>query len=105
MRLWTRICLLGALTVMLCNSQRAGGIQGAHVDSPGGGTPEQARQRELQQLHEDNLEDTSRLIKLATELKWDLAYHDREVLSIPTIKKMEQIDRLIHRIQNRVAKR
>jgi len=56
-------------------------------------------------LHEDNLEDTSRLIKLATELKWDLAYHDREVLSIPTIKKMEQIDRLIHRIQNRVAKR
>ena len=103
MRLWTRMCLLGALTAMLCNSQRGGAAQGA--DSPGGGTPDQARQRALQQLHEDNLEDTSRLIKLATELKWDLAYHDREVLSIPTIKKMEQIDRLIHRIQNRVGKR
>lgn len=102
MKLWTRICLLGALTVMLCNSQRGGGPQGA---PPGGGNPDQARERELQQLHEDNLEDTSRLIKLATELKWDLAFHDREVLSIPTIKKMEQIDRLIHRIQNRAGKR
>jgi len=59
----------------------------------------------LQSLHEQNLEDTSRLVKLSQELKWDLANHDREVLSLATVRKMDEIERLIRRIRARVGKK
>jgi hypothetical protein len=55
----------------------------------------------LERAHEQNLEDTSRLVKLSTELKEDLANHDREVLSMSTVKKMDEIERLIRKIRNR----
>jgi hypothetical protein len=66
--------------------------------------PKVMQDRELQWLHEQNLEDTSRLVKLSQELKWDLANHDREVLSVATVKKMEEIERLIKKIHARVRK-
>ncbi|HLK65632.1 MAG TPA: hypothetical protein VKU19_19475 [Bryobacteraceae bacterium] len=59
----------------------------------------------LQWMHEQNLEDTSRLVKLSQELKWDLADHDRDVLSLATIRKMDEIERLIKKIRGRVGKK
>jgi hypothetical protein len=67
-------------------------------------SPRQAQERQLQWAHEQNLEDTSRLIKLSQELKWDLANHDRQILSLATVKKMEEIERLIRKIRARVGK-
>jgi hypothetical protein len=59
----------------------------------------------LQWLHEQNLEDTSLLIKLSRELKWELANNDREILSVATVKKMDEIERLIKKIRSRVGKK
>jgi hypothetical protein len=68
-------------------------------------SPNELQERSLQEAHEQNLEDTSRLVKLSQELKWDLANHDREVLSLATVKKMDEIERLIKKIRSRVGKK
>jgi hypothetical protein len=68
-------------------------------------SPNELQERSLQSTHEQNLEDTSRLVKLSQELKWDLANHDREVLSLATVKKMDEIERLIKKIRARVGKK
>jgi hypothetical protein len=64
-----------------------------------------AQERALQAAHEENLEDTSRLIRLSRELKWELANNDRSVLSLATVKKMDEIERLIKRIRGRVGRK
>jgi hypothetical protein len=68
-------------------------------------SPNESQERQLQWAHEQNLEDTSRLIKLSRELKWELANHDREILSMATVKKMDEIERLIRKIRARVGKK
>jgi len=49
-----------------------------------------------------SLEDARQLSKLADELKTDLEKNDRYVLSIPTLKKTEEIERLAKRIHDRI---
>jgi hypothetical protein len=94
-------CVVGLLAVMLCHPQQKRGLG----EIPPPSSPNESQERQLQWAHEQNLEDTSRLAKLSQELKWDLAYHDREVLSLATVKKMDEIERLIKRIRARVGKK
>ena len=49
-----------------------------------------------------SLEDARKLSKLADELKADLEKNDRYVLSLPTLKKTEEIDKLAKRIHDRL---
>jgi hypothetical protein len=122
MRSALKFCVVGLLLVMLGESQQTdAGSQGPprQEASPSAGSvgerpprserfgtgPTMSKAAELQLAHEQNLEDTSRLIKLAQELKWDLADHDRQVLALSTVKKMDEIDRLIHKIRARVGKK
>ena len=49
-----------------------------------------------------SLEDARALSKLADELKADLEKNDRYVLSIPTLKKTEEIEKLAKRIHDRM---
>ena|SRR6185369_1717970 len=99
-----RYCVIGLLAVTLGESQQGGtGTAPMRQDMPP--PPNMSTERALQWNHEQNLEDTSRLVKLAQELKWDLANHDREVLSVATVKKMDEIERLIRRIRSRVGKK
>jgi hypothetical protein len=49
-----------------------------------------------------SLNDARELAKLADELKTDLEKNDRFVLSIPTLKKTEDIERLAKRIRDRL---
>ena len=117
MRSALKLCVVGLFLVMLGGSQQSAVERqaapqqnsspsrgGGGVRGPGGG-PTPSKDTILQWDHEQNLEDTSRLVKLAQELKWDLANNDRQVLEISTVKKMDEIDRLIHKIRARVAKR
>ena len=127
-------CIVGLWAVMLCQPQQ-GGLGTAPPPRPPNpdGTPNSPRlpnathpskppdpsqtpdgiqlsqyesqERQLQWAHEQNLEDTSRLIKLSRELKWELADNDRQVLSLATVKKMDEIERLIKRIRARVGKK
>jgi hypothetical protein len=49
-----------------------------------------------------SLEDARELSRLADELKADLEKNDRYVLSIPTLKKTEDIEKLAKRIHDRM---
>jgi hypothetical protein len=52
--------------------------------------------------HEKSLKDASALIDLAEQLKADLEKNDRYVLSISTLKKTEEIEKLAKRIRSRL---
>ena len=49
-----------------------------------------------------SMEDARQLSKLADELKTDLEKSDRNVLSISTLKKTEEIEKLAKRIHDRM---
>lgn len=75
-------------------------------------TPEDVRlpngklQREeiLKADYQRNLEDARALSKLAGELKADLEKSDYNILSVGTLKKTEDIDRLAKRIRDRLKR-
>ena len=52
--------------------------------------------------HQKSLEDARELSKLAQELKADLEKNDRYGLSIATLKKTEDIEKLAKRIHDRL---
>src|SRR5579864_7322546 len=52
--------------------------------------------------HEKSLKDASALIELAEQLKADLEKNDRYVLSVTTLKKTEEIEKLAKKIRSRL---
>jgi hypothetical protein len=52
--------------------------------------------------YEKSLKDASDLIELAEQLKADLEKNDRHVLSIATLKKTEEIEKLARKIRTRL---
>jgi hypothetical protein len=56
----------------------------------------------LKAEHEKSLKDASALIDLAEQLKADLEKNDRHVLSLATLKKTEEIEKLAKRIRTRL---
>lgn len=54
--------------------------------------------------YEQSLRDADRLIKLSEELKADLEKHGRHVLSVGTLRKVEEIERLARRIRGRLRR-
>ncbi len=60
------------------------------------------REEILKAEHEKSLKDAAALIELAEQLKADLEKNDRHVLSIATLKKTEEIEKLAKRIRARL---
>jgi hypothetical protein len=56
----------------------------------------------LKAEHEQNLKDASKLMELAEELKQDLEKNDRFVLSMATLKKTDEIEKLAKKIRSRL---
>ena len=56
----------------------------------------------LKAEHEQNLKDASQLIELAESLKEDLEKNDRFVLSLSTLKKTDDIEKLVKKIRSRL---
>src|SRR5580765_3215442 len=56
----------------------------------------------LKAEHEQNLKDAAELAQLAEQLKIDLEKNDRFVLSIATLKKTDEIEKLAKRIRTRL---
>lgn len=54
--------------------------------------------------HKRNLEDAAELLKLATDLKADLEKDDAFVVSVKTIKKTEDIEKLARNIRGRLKR-
>jgi hypothetical protein len=54
--------------------------------------------------HEKSLEETNKMIQLAEELRAELEKNDRHILSVPALKKTEEIEKLAKRIRNRMKR-
>jgi hypothetical protein len=58
----------------------------------------------LKAEHEKTLQDAAQLVKLSEELQDDLIKEDRHVLSIASLKKAEDIEKLAKKIRTRLKK-
>jgi hypothetical protein len=66
--------------------------------------PDGRSQREaiLKAAHAQSLEDTRAIRRLADEILEELEKNDRHVLSIPVLKKTEEIEKLARRLRGRL---
>jgi hypothetical protein len=53
---------------------------------------------------ERNIEDAKALAKLSEELSAEIEKNDRFVLSIPTLKKLDEAEKLVKRIRGRMKR-
>jgi len=58
----------------------------------------------LKAEHQKTLQDAAELVKLAEQLQDDLIKDDRHILSIATLKKTEDIEKLAKKIRSRLKK-
>ena len=56
----------------------------------------------LKSEHEENLRDAARLVELSQDLKADLERNDTFVLSLGTLKKTDDIEKLVKKIRSRL---
>jgi hypothetical protein len=105
MKFWFRRCapvLLAVMFASLAPSQR--GPKAREVDDQEATLPNGKSQREeiLKSEHEQNLKDAAQLADLAQQLREDLEKNDRYVLSIATLKKTDEIEKLVKKIRSRL---
>jgi hypothetical protein len=58
----------------------------------------------LKAEHEKNIADIAQLIKVAEELQDDMLKNDRHVLSLTSLKKTDEIEKLIKRVRSRLKR-
>jgi len=102
-----RRCALLCLVACLASSafEQRGGGGGRGGSSEGEVTlPSGKKQTDeiLKAEHQQNLKDASDLMDLAQQLKLDLEKDDRYVVSMATIKKTDDIEKLAKRIRGRL---
>ena len=107
MKLWFRRCAVALLFTALSSvalSQRGGGRSGGQGDEPDLRMPDGKSQKEeiLKAEHQQNLKDAAELADLAEQLKADLEKDDRYTLSMATLKKTDEIEKLVRRIRSRL---
>ena len=105
MKLWMRRSALILSAAALCSL--APSRQQEPPDSSAGQDtklPNGKSQRDeiLKAAHEQNLKDAAQLVDLAEDLKADLEKNDRYVLSMATLKKTDDIEKLVRRIRTRL---
>ena len=68
--------------------------------------PDGRSQREeiLKADHERDLKDAAQLVELVEQLKQELEKNDRHVLSLSSVKKTEEIEKLAKRIRSRLVR-
>ena len=62
------------------------------------------REEILKEDYKRNLEDAAELVKLAEDLKTDLERDDRYIVSIKTLKKTDDIEKLVKNIRGRLKR-
>lgn len=94
--------VLLALGIMIA----AGQIRPADEEPSESRMPNGKNQREemLKADHAKSLEDATELLKLAEELKIELEKNDRHVVSVASIKKAENIEKLAKKIRGRLKR-
>ena len=106
-RRFTMALAIAAVSVFALAQRQTGG--------PGMVTPDQEdgqrlpsgklqRDEILKAEHEQNLKDAAQLVEMAGQLKEDLEKNDRHVLSVSTLKKTDEIEKLVKRIRSRLRR-
>ena len=67
-------------------------------------TPKIKTEDILKEDYKNSLKDAGELVKLAEEIKSDLEKNDMHILSVATLKKTEDIERVAHRLRTRLKK-
>jgi hypothetical protein len=106
MKLWSSRCAAALLFLALSTvapSQRGGPPTGP-PDEPETRMPNGKSQKEeiLKAEHQQNLKDAAELADLAEQLKADLEKNDRYILSMATLKKADEIEKLVKKIRARL---
>jgi hypothetical protein len=108
MKLWFPHCarallFLAISTAAIC--QRGGGPPPTGPpDDPDMRMPNGKSQKEeiLKAEHQQNLKDAAELADLAEQLKADLEKNDRYILSVATLRKTDEIEKLVKKIRARL---
>lgn len=90
-----------AIGLVFSQSERPDRNADADVKLPNG---KSQREEILKAEFQKTLEDAAALVKLAEQLQDDLIKEDRHVLSISTLKKTEDIEKLAKKIRDRLKK-
>jgi len=107
MTLWIRrgaVALILLAGVSVYAFQQGGGRGRGGLDEEVVLLPNGKSQKDeiLKSEHQQNLKDATELAELADQLKIDLEKNDRYVLSMATIKKTDDIEKLAKRIRTRL---
>ncbi len=87
-------------------AQRGGAARLPGEQDEGPRLPNGKLQRDeiLKAEHEQNLKDAARLVDLSEELKEELEKNDRYVLSLSSLKKTDEIEKLVRKIRSRLRR-
>ena len=112
MKLWIRrgavaLVVLAGVSVYALQQQgsgRGGGRRGGAAEEEDVMLPNGKSQKEeiLKAEHRQNLKDAAELADLAEQLKIELEKNDRYILSMATLKKTDDIEKLAKRISARL---
>ncbi len=58
----------------------------------------------LKSEYEKSLQDASQLVELAEQLKIELEKNDRHILSVSSLKKTDEIEKIVKRLRGRIRK-
>ena len=100
----TKLLILPLLAIGLMSSQTESPDRLVHGDSPKLPNGKSQQDEILKADHQKTLQDAAELVKLAEQLQDDLIKDDRHVLSIASLKKTEDIEKLAKRIRTRLKK-
>ncbi len=96
-----RVGLMVCVAATLLCSQRRPREPREDIELPSG---KSQREEILKMEYEKTVEEAGKLLDLAEELKIELEKNDRHVLSISTLKKAEEIEKIARRIQKRLKR-
>jgi hypothetical protein len=109
MTLWIRrgvvaLVLLAGVSVYALQQQGGGrgGKRGGEEEDVVLPNGKSQKDEILKSEHQQNLKDAAELADLAEQLKIDLEKNDRYVLSMATLKKTDDIEKLAKRIRSRL---
>jgi hypothetical protein len=96
------LILIALAGTMMCSAQiRRPGQPDPEPRLPNGMSQKDAI---LKEDHRKSLEEADELMKLSEELKIDLEKNDRHVLSLETLKKLDEMEKLVKRIRGRMKR-
>ena len=108
MKPWLRCCALvlsfAAVSCFAVAQRGETRSQSPNEDETDVRLPNGKMQRDeiLKAEHEQNLKDAARLADLAEQLKQELEKNDRFVISVSSLKKTDEIEKLVKKIRSRL---